>query len=1056
MDAFFVVLGLLVLAFPIMAIVALVKSVGLGEQLRRVETRLAALERARVAPAPDVSEQQAPVETPAPPTPPPISEPMAAPIAPEPAAPSEPEPAIAASAPAPGAAAAPGMSFEERLGTQWAVWVGGLALALGGIFLVRYSIEQGLLGPPVRIALGALLAAALIAAGEWARRTERLAGLSGLPTAHIPSILTAAGTTVAYADVYAAHALYGFLAPGSAFILLGLVALATLAAALLHGPALAGLGLVGAYVTPLLVASQRPDYWSLYVYLAVVTAAAFALARFRMWRWLAITAVAFSTLWTLPGIGVVGVDALGAHAFHVIVGFALAASLIVAGLWFGPDALPGRIDGVSSAALGAYLLAATLLVLVSRHDPLALVTFAVLAAATVAIAWRAEAATAAVPVAAVLVVLVFVRWAADLDIERLVMPSGPVAGAVPEPPKTNAGWHLVLGAAFALLFGGAGYLAQGRSEREIVPVLWSAAAVFAPIAILAALYYRIAGFEPSIPFAAAALLLSALYAFATETLDKHAPRPGLPAASAIFATGAVAALALALTLALERGWLTVALALMVPGIAWVADKRPLPALRVLVAVIGVLVLARIGWEPRIVGDDVGTRPIFNWLLYGYGIPAAAFWLGGYLLRRRGDDVPARMVDAGAILLTVLLAFLEIRHFINGGDVYRDASSLAEIGLQVCVGLAMTIGLERLRLRSHSVVHDVAALVIAALTLAAIVVGLGMIENPFFTGEPVGGRFVNLILLGYGLPAVLTAILALVSRGRASEGIQRHRGGDGGGARAHVSLARSAHALSRRGAQRRPHHRCRAIHLFGGVARVRRDAARGRHASALAGGAARLGRGGHPHRLQSLPHRHERSHRNLSEPLLHRSRHRAARSRLAVSAPAVSTPRAASPVAGLSENGSSENGWAFLPGVGLPPTLGLLPVRYSASRPALACAQASDGCGAACCRGTTSATSRRSPKRVRLRARLMVSASTIPPCSGGWPRSSSSSAHACSSAVVRVMRSRPAGSRWWSSPSAWAKTSSASNAGSPVRICGRRENCGSPPATCSCCISSTTC
>jgi uncharacterized membrane protein len=771
MDAFFVVLALLVLTFPIIAIVALVKSVGLGEQLRRVETRLAALERARVAPAPGVSEQQAPVETPAPPAMPPISEPMAAPIAPEPVAPSEPEPAIATSAPvappptAPAAAAAPGMSFEERLGTQWAVWVGGLALALGGIFLVRYSIEQGLLGPPVRIALGALLAAALIAAGEWARRTERLAGLSGLPTAHIPSILTAAGTTVAYADVYAAHALYGFLAPGSAFILLALVALATLAAALLHGPALAGLGLVGAYVTPLLVASQRPDYWSLYVYLAVVTAAAFALARFRMWRWLAITAVAFSAVWTLAGMGAISANAPGAHAFHVIVCFALAASLIVAGLWHGPDALLGRIDGVSSASLGAYLAAATLLVLMSRHDPMALATFAVLVAATVAIAWRAEAATAAVPIAAVLVVLVFARWAADLDIERLVLPSGPVAGAVPEPPKTNAGWHLVLGAAFALLFGGAGYLAQGRSERAPVPVLWSAAAVFAPIAILAALYYRIAGFEPSIPFAAAALLLSALYAFATETLDKRAPRPGLPAASAIFATGAVAALALALTLALERGWLTVALALMVPGIAWVADQRPLPALRVLVAVIGVLVLARIGWEPRIVGDDVGTRPIFNWLLYGYGIPAIAFWLAGHLLRRRGDDVPARMVDAGAILLTVLLAFLEIRHFINDGDVYRDASSLAEIGLQVCVGLAMTIGLERLRLRSHSVVHDVAALVIAALTLAAILVGLGMIENPFFTGEPVGGRFVNLILLGYGLPAVLTAILALVSRGR---------------------------------------------------------------------------------------------------------------------------------------------------------------------------------------------------------------------------------------------------------------------------------------------------
>jgi uncharacterized membrane protein len=768
MDVFFVVLGLLLLAFPIMAIAALVKTIGMRGQLRQVEVRLAALERAATAPAPGMPEEHAPAYSA--PVMPPRTEPSAARPA-EPAAASEPEPVIAASSsvappppPAPARPAAPAMSLEERLGTQWAVWVGGLALALGGIFLVRYSIEQGLLGPGVRVTLGALLAAALIGAGEWARRSERLAGISGLPTAHIPSILTAAGTTVAYADVYAAHALYGFLAPGTAFVLLGLVALATLAAALLHGPALAGLGLVGAYVAPLLVTSQRPDYWSLYIYLAVVTAAAFALARFRMWRWLAITTVAFSALWTLPGLGVISVDALGAHVFHVVVGFALASALIVAGLWLGPDALPGRVDGVSSAALGAYLIAATLLVLLSRHDPLALAAFAALAVAAVAIAWRAEAAAAAVPTAAVLVVLVFARWAADLNIEHLLAPSGPVAGAVPEPPKANVGWHLVLGTGFAVLFGGAGYLAQGRSERAIVPMLWSAAAVFTPIALLAALYFRIAGFEPSIPFAAAALLLGALYAFATEALDKRAPRPGSAAASAIFATGAVAALALALTLALERGWLTVALALMVPGIAWVSDKRPLPALRVLAAVIGVLVLARIGWEPRIVGNDVGTKPIFNWLLYGYGIPAAAFWLGGHFLRRRGDDVPARMVDSGAILLTVLLAFLEIRHFINRGDVYRQASSLAEIALQVCVGLAMTIGLERLRLRSHSVVHDIGALVIAALTLAAIVLGLGMIENPFFTGAPVGGRFVNLVLLGYGLPAVLTAILALISRG----------------------------------------------------------------------------------------------------------------------------------------------------------------------------------------------------------------------------------------------------------------------------------------------------
>jgi uncharacterized membrane protein len=112
---------------------------------------------------------------------------------------------------------------------------------------------------------------------------------------------------------------------------------------------------------------------------------------------------------------------------------------------------------------------------------------------------------------------------------------------------------------------------------------------------------------------------------------------------------------------------------------------------------------------------------------------------------------------------VLLAFLEIRHAVNA-DIYRPSSSLTEVALQVCVGLAMTIGLERLRMRSQSIVHDVGALLIAGLTLVTAAFGLLLFENPMFTGADVGGRFVNLLLLGYGLPAVLAAVLALSTRG----------------------------------------------------------------------------------------------------------------------------------------------------------------------------------------------------------------------------------------------------------------------------------------------------
>src|SRR5262249_4974661 len=71
-----------------------------------------------------------------------------------------PEPASGdtGAAPPPLAPAEPG--FEERIGTRWVVWIGGLTLALGGFFLVRYSIEAGLLGPGVRTLLGGLFALA--------------------------------------------------------------------------------------------------------------------------------------------------------------------------------------------------------------------------------------------------------------------------------------------------------------------------------------------------------------------------------------------------------------------------------------------------------------------------------------------------------------------------------------------------------------------------------------------------------------------------------------------------------------------------------------------------------------------------------------------------------------------------------------------------------------------------------------------------------------------------------------------------------------------------------
>src|SRR6185369_5533525 len=105
-------------------------------------------------------------------------------------------------------------------------------------------------------------------------------------------------------------------------------------------------------------------------------------------------------------------------------------------------------------------------------------------------------------------------------------------------------------------------------------------------------------------------------AFGREWHDTQSPahRLGLGA----MAASAIASLALALVFALEGGTLTIGLALAALGTAYVAARLDLAALRWCVAALGILVAARLAYEPRIVGAKLSKTLIFNWLLLGYG------------------------------------------------------------------------------------------------------------------------------------------------------------------------------------------------------------------------------------------------------------------------------------------------------------------------------------------------------------------------------------------------------------------------------------------------------
>ncbi len=83
---------------------------------------------------------------------PPVAAPVAVSPRDEPTEPLHPSvPAVIGQAP-PANAPSGTDSLEEALGTRWAVWVGGAAVALGALLMVRHSIEQGWFGPEARLA----------------------------------------------------------------------------------------------------------------------------------------------------------------------------------------------------------------------------------------------------------------------------------------------------------------------------------------------------------------------------------------------------------------------------------------------------------------------------------------------------------------------------------------------------------------------------------------------------------------------------------------------------------------------------------------------------------------------------------------------------------------------------------------------------------------------------------------------------------------------------------------------------------------------------------------
>lgn len=665
--------------------------------------------------------------------------------------------------------------FWESLRHSWMIWLGGACVALAGVFLARYGIEEGLLGPKVRVVLGLVTALALYLASELLRRKT---GASH-PTF---AALAGGGAITAFAAILSAVHLYHLMAPGLAFGLLALVALVTMWMARLHGPVLAAIGMLGAYALPALVATGDGNILGAMAYALIITASVLLLLRYvvRTWLWLGLLAGAL--VWWM--ISMFGHEADGWRGVYLaVLGYLLLA--VTSGDWLlrgvgvasSPEESKGtpgtRGNRVDPANKVAPLILPGLLVLVVAQcvsilregfQPDAIWVWYPLAVVTL-IAAGSRAHLAMVPWA-----LLLGQFAAWLGSQMRFAEGQVSLSRLPAPEQGS--FLLYLGVS-AVIFSGLALLnyrrglfqnrqrliqnRQGLLNIEPAASLywWSSLAVMGPLLFLLLGYLLAAGYLSLYWWCLFAAVFGAVFMY----LGSRGAGRGWPKAMEVWLFAAAHfAYSLAICLWLDKASLTLALALQSVSLAWIIRRFEIPALGWLLKVVLLLVVVRLTFNPWLLAYTDSS----HWSLWTYGGSALCAWFAARVLSP-GFAPLARWAEAAALHLLVLALWAECRYWLYGGNAFAAAFSFTEavIDMWLFCGLGLVYYRKSLVAGNFSRWYKGYSqlLVFAALGIYARLL-VALAESQPWVWESIGSRpLFNMLLPAFAGPALLAFVVS---------------------------------------------------------------------------------------------------------------------------------------------------------------------------------------------------------------------------------------------------------------------------------------------------------
>src|SRR5436309_3509104 len=253
----------------------------LPESIKQLEARIAGLEAAFKTGQFVIPERFAPVE-PASPIEPKVDAQPGTPTAspPPPPAQTPPQPSVSWSPfPAEKIKAA---QIESVIGRRWLGWAAVVLILFAAAFFLKYAFDNRWIGELGRVAIGIIAGVTLTVLGfKYHRRRWRI----------FSQILTGGGVVLLYLSVYAAFGYYHLASQKTAFVYLAILIVEAAGLALLYNaPAIAIMALVGGFLTPILLHSDRDQYRSLFGYIIALDVGALGLLK----HWPGLSSLAFA------------------------------------------------------------------------------------------------------------------------------------------------------------------------------------------------------------------------------------------------------------------------------------------------------------------------------------------------------------------------------------------------------------------------------------------------------------------------------------------------------------------------------------------------------------------------------------------------------------------------------------------------------------------------------------------------------------------------------------------------------------------------------------------